>query len=115
MVGEDVKTYVVLRNVRLLNTWWLPGAMHDAPPLSSSRRRLNRSVPSSTSSYWGTSARARVRKQNGKRDTISHTLMREDTANIGLCQNNLHLRVGLLYLSCRTSPFVIAYKFGVSV
>ena len=63
MVGGNVKIHGVLRNVRLLNTWWLPGAMHDAPPLWSSRRRLNRRVPSRTSSHRGTSARARVRTE----------------------------------------------------
>jgi hypothetical protein len=34
MVDVDVKIHNALRSARLLNTWWLPGAMRDAPPLS---------------------------------------------------------------------------------
>lgn len=65
LVDVDVKTHNVLRNARLLNTWWLPGAMRNAPPLSSSRRRFNRRVPSRTSSYGDTSAQLVLVKTTG--------------------------------------------------
>lgn len=115
MVGENVRIHGALRNVRLLNTCWPPGAMHDAPPLSSSRRRFNRRVPSRTSSYRGTSARARVRTEiKGYTRATSHTLIRK------IRQISDH--VGMIFvrrlgysLSCHTSPSCILQRFGVPV